>query len=57
MVSERFRVLAQSIARARKVPEFPIVVLPADIEELPEDRLQSLADTTLPELIEKLTTQ
>ena len=65
MAARRFRKRSETALRrlvrfpqsGRKVPEFPIVVLPADIEELPENRLQSLADATLPELIEKLTTQ
>ena len=54
IVSGRFHGLAQAVARARKVPDFPIVVLPSNMEELPADELQSLADETFPKVLEKL---
>jgi len=45
------------VARARKVPDFPIIVLPANIEELEAAALQSLAEETFPEALKKLTDQ
>ena len=57
IVSERFHGLALSVAKARKVPEFPIVVLPSNIEELSPDELQALAEESFPAAIEKLTHQ
>lgn len=55
VVSERFRTLAESVAKARKVPDFPIVVLPANIEDMSNEELRKLADDTFPRMIEGLT--
>ena len=55
VVSERFQNLAAAIARARGKPEFPMIVLPANIEELSDSELHAMAEKTFPEVLEKLT--
>ena len=54
VVSERFENLATSLARSRGKPNFPMVVLPSDIEEMSDDRLGELSEQTFPEITEKL---
>ncbi len=56
VVSERFRGLALSIARARSAPDFPIIVLPANIEEVSDTELRALAERTFPQLLSKIMT-
>ncbi len=54
VVSERFENLAASLARSRGKPDFPMVVLPSDIEEMTDERLGELSERTFPEIAEKL---
>ena len=49
------RDLASAVARARGKPHFPIVVLPANIEEMAREELDALADDTFPEVLGKIT--
>ena len=54
VVSERFENLAASLARSRGKPDFPMVVLPSDIEEMTDERLGELSERTFPEIAAKL---
>lgn len=54
-MTERFEDLAHSVARARGKNNFPIVVWPANVEELSDAELKALADRTFDELVNKLT--
>ncbi len=47
VVSERFRGLAQTICKARGKPEFRMIVVPANVEEMPDVDLQALAHKVL----------
>jgi hypothetical protein len=55
LVTERFEDLAHSVARARGKNNFPIVVWPANVEELSEAELRALADRTFDDLVSRLT--
>jgi hypothetical protein len=55
IVTEAFSKLASTISRSEGKPELPILVLPANVEELPEEELRSLARATLDEAAQKLT--
>lgn len=57
LVTERFEDLAHSVARARGKNNFPLVVWPADVEELSDAELKALADRTFDEVVRKLTKQ
>ena len=43
------------MARSRGKPNFPMVVLPANIEEMAGEDLDALADDTFPEVLGKIT--
>ena len=55
MVTEQFRELASTIAHAQGEPGLAILVLPSNIEELSDEELRSLAQTTFDEAAGKLT--
>ena len=44
-----------AVARSRGKPDFPMVVLPANIEEMAREDLDALADDTFPEVLGKIT--
>ena len=47
--------MASTIAKSRGRPGLPILVLPANIEDLSDDELEDLAHKTLDQAAEKLT--
>ena len=55
IVTEQFSRLASTIAKSRGRPGLPILVLPANIEDLSDDELEDLAHKTLDQAAEKLT--
>ncbi len=55
IVTEQFSRLASTIAKSRGRPGLPILVLPANIEDLSDNELEDLAHKTLDQAAEKLT--
>lgn len=54
-VTERFSQAAKTYARMKGKPDIPILVLPANIEELSDEELGSLAKTTFEQAARQLT--
>ena len=46
IITEPFRVLSETVARARGKPDLPLIVLPSTIEEISDDEISSMAKTT-----------
>ena len=55
LVTEQFSKLASTITKSRGRPGLPILVLPANIEDLSDSELETLAQNTLDQAAEKLT--
>jgi hypothetical protein len=49
VVTERFIDLAKAVSRARGMPDLPMVVLPAGMEQMTREELQEMATRTLDE--------
>lgn len=56
MVTKEFEALGRACARGKGYPNIPFVVLPHPFETLPPDRVQSLAEERLQEIVKALTT-
>ncbi|MBI4307877.1 MAG: hypothetical protein HY684_03640 [Chloroflexi bacterium] len=54
VVTERFKDLAMLVARGRRRPDFPIIVLPASMEEIAPEAVRDLADRTLGTVLQAL---
>ena len=55
VVTEQFSDLATTIARSRGKPRLPILVLPANIEQLSDSEIRALARSTLDRAAHELT--
>ncbi len=54
LVTAAFEAGARATARARGLPELPIVVLPADLEERDDDAVDAELRRRLPDLLREL---
>ena len=50
IITEPFRVLSETVARARGKPNLPLIILPSTIEEISDDEIASLAKLPSSEL-------
>jgi hypothetical protein len=53
-VTERFEELARRIAESREVPDFPMVILPSDVEQMSDSKLVDIGQHALDEAVEAL---
>lgn len=55
LVTEGFRALAETSARARRMASLPITYLERDLDYLPEERVKANAEAAFDEIVSKLT--
>jgi len=54
VVTERFEELARRIAESREVPNFPMVILPSDVEQMSDSKLVGVGQQALDKVVEAL---
>ncbi len=54
-MTEGFRVLAETSARARRMGSLPMTYLERDLDYLPEERVKANAEAAFDEIVSKLT--
>lgn len=52
--TERFEELARRVAESREVPDFPLVLLPSNVEQLDDKDLADAGSKALSEAVEAL---
>ena len=55
LITERFRKLADTTRRGRGLPDMPLVELPPNPDDLPEEELKRIAHRSLEEVLQVFT--
>lgn len=55
MVTERFIGLAKAVSKGREVPDLPMVILPADVEQMSGPELEAVARKALDDVAALIT--